>query len=246
MCDILAISAGHNYTPGQYLPIFAAKGRKNLYGWGIGFYRDDRALVEKSADQAFDGEQVHESFQRLARIIDSRIIVSHLRCHRGGGRHVALNHPFCLPFLNHSWLFVHVGIVEHIEQYCTEREPRLDTEVYPARVFEFLRDKMMSHLEMNPYLSLYDVVQRSIAKLVAAYPGYYNFFLANESVLFAYCNHGQLLLLKESETPGEVLLLTSLDKGLSEKEWLPIRAPESSIGRLLVIAGPEVLYMGDL
>jgi predicted glutamine amidotransferase len=78
MCDILAISAGYNYTPKKYLPIFAEKGSENMNGWGIGFFREDQALVEKSAEQVFSDQQVHESFQRLARIIDSRIIISHL------------------------------------------------------------------------------------------------------------------------------------------------------------------------
>ena len=39
MCDLLAISAGFNYTPRQYLPLFAEKGKRNLDGWGIGFFR---------------------------------------------------------------------------------------------------------------------------------------------------------------------------------------------------------------
>ena len=47
MCDILAISAGYNYTPKNYLPIFAEKGGENMNGWGIGFFREDQALVGK-------------------------------------------------------------------------------------------------------------------------------------------------------------------------------------------------------
>ena len=59
MCDILAISAGYNYTPQKYLPIFAQKGKDNMNGWGIGFFREDKALVEKSSEQVFKQDQVH-------------------------------------------------------------------------------------------------------------------------------------------------------------------------------------------
>ena len=46
MCDILAISAGFNYTPKQYLPLFAERGRRNMNGWAIGFFREGQAVVE--------------------------------------------------------------------------------------------------------------------------------------------------------------------------------------------------------
>ena len=109
MCDIFALSAGHNYSAKEYLPVFAKKAKQNMNGWGIGFYRNGSAFVEKSSEQVFSGDQIHESFQRLARVIDSRIIVSHISCPLSGGRHSAHNNPFSLTFLDHTWLFVNVG-----------------------------------------------------------------------------------------------------------------------------------------
>ena len=129
MCDIFALSAGYNHTPQKYLPIFAEKARKNISGWGIGFFRDGEAFVEKSSEQVFVDDQVHESFQRLARVVDSRIIVSHISCPLSGGRHSAHNNPFTLPFLDHIWLFVNVGRDQEIEQYRSDNEPRLEAEV---------------------------------------------------------------------------------------------------------------------
>ncbi|HAA04854.1 MAG TPA: hypothetical protein DCE18_16015, partial [Syntrophobacteraceae bacterium] len=192
MCDIFALSAGYNYTAQQYLPIFAEKGKKNMNGWGIGFYRESQALIEKSAEQVYCERQVHESFQRLARVIDSRIIVSHISCPLSGGRHSSDNHPFSLSFLGHVWLFVHVGVVTEIEQYRTAYQPRLEPEVYPARIFEFLRDQLLAIMEYSPYESLLAALQTAIRNMVASYPGRYNFFLANESVLFAFSNFHSL------------------------------------------------------
>lgn len=246
MCDIFALSAGVNYTAQQYLPIFAEKGKKNLSGWGIGFFRDNQALIEKSSEQVYTEEQVHESFQRLARVVDSRIIVSHISCPLSGGRHTAHNHPFSLSFLDHVWLFVHVGLIDGIADYQTTNEPRIDVEVYPARVFEYLRDQLISYLRYTPYGSLGRSLVKSIRNLLSEYPGNYAFVLANESVLFAFCNFRQFMLLRESESLGKSLVLTSIKEGLSDKEWISISPKKNTLGKLLVAAGPDVLYLGDV
>ncbi len=246
MCDILAISAGYNYTPKKFLPIFAEKGGGNMNGWGIGFFREDQALVEKSSERVFSQDQVHESFQRLARVIDSRIIISHVNCPKSGGRHSAQLHPFMLPFLDHSWLFAHIGVVENIRDYQTEETPRLDVDVYPARIFEFLRDQMVLLNRKNPYISVYVALRIAIQKLLETYPGDYTFFLANESFLFAFCSFRQLMVLKESENMGDILLVTSIREGLSRTDWHPITPDPQSQGELLVIAGPDVLYADDV
>ncbi|MBW2580056.1 MAG: class II glutamine amidotransferase [Deltaproteobacteria bacterium] len=216
MCDIFALSAGYNYTAQDYLPVFAEKARKNMNGWGIGFFRDGQAFVEKSSEQVFVDDQVHESFQRLARVIDSRIIVSHISCPLSGGRHSAHNNPFTLPFLDHIWLFVNVGRDQEIEQYRSDNEPRLEAEVKAARIFEYLRDALVSRMNQYPYGSLYAVLR------------------------------DRLLLLRKSETLGDILLVTSVGERLSPEEWLTIEPDESSLGQLMVIAGPDVLHLGDI
>ncbi len=246
MCDILAISAGYNYTPQKYLPIFAEKGKENMSGWGIGFFREDQAFTEKSDEQVFSQEQVHEGFQRLARVIDSRITIAHINCPKSGGRHTDHRHPFKLSFLDHNWLFAQVGVVKSIEKYRTTEESRLSADVYTARIFEYLRDRMILLHNQNLYISLYMALRISIQKLVSDYPGEYAFFLANESVLFAFCNYRQLMLLKESESMGDILLITSIKEGLSQSKWQQIMPDPQSYGELLVIAGPDVLYAGDV
>ena len=246
MCDILAISAGYNYTPQKYLPVFAEKGRQNMDGWGVGFFRDDQALVEKSSEQVFSQDQVHESFQRLARVIDSRIIISHINCPKSGGRHSAQLHPFKLHFLDHHWLFAQVGIIANINKYQTQGTTRLEVDVAAARIFEYLRDQMVKLQNQNPYISLYTALHISIQRILADYPGNYAFFLANESVLFAFCNFRQLMVLKESESMGDILLITSVKEGLSNKSWHPITPDPLSQGELLVISGPDVLYAKDI
>ena len=246
MCDIFALSAGYKHTAQDYLSVFAEKARKNISGWGIGFFRDGEAFVEKSSEQVFVDDQVHESFQRLARVVDSRIIVSHISCPLSGGSHSAHNNPFTLPFLDHIGLFDHVGTDQDIDGYQTGNEPRLEADVSAARIFEYLRDHLISHTENYPYGTLYVALRECIRKLLSDYPGLYTFFLANESVLFGFSNSRRPLLLKKSEKLGDILLVTSVGEGLSPDEWLPIEADENSLGKLMVIAGPDVLYLDDI
>jgi hypothetical protein len=246
MCDIFALSAGYNYTAQEYLPVFAEKAKENMNGWGIGFFRESQAYVEKSSEQVFIGDQVHESFQRLARVIDSRIIVSHISCPLSGGGHSAHNDPFTLSFLDHIWLFVNVGRDQDIEGYLTVNEPRLEAEVKAARIFEYLRDEVVSRIETHPYVSLYTAMRDGIRNLLSDFPGLYTFFLANESVLFGFSNFRRLLLLRKSEETGDILLVTSVKERLSPEEWIRIQPEEDSPGKLMVIAGPDVIYMADI
>lgn len=246
MCDILAISAGYNYTPGKFLPIFAEKGKENMNGWGIGFFREDKALVEKSPEQVFSDRQVHESFQRLARVIDSRIIISHVNCPKSGGHHSAHLHPFKFTFLDHDWLFAHVGVVENIDAYQAIETPRLEVDVYTARIFEYLRDQLVLLHRKNPYISVYVALRIAIQELLDDYPGNYSFFLANESFVFAFCNYRHLMVLKESESMGDIMLITTVEEGLSRTDWHPIVPDPQSQGELLVIAGPDVLYAEEV
>jgi predicted glutamine amidotransferase len=202
--------------------------------------------VERSSERVYEGDQVHESFQRLARVVDSRIIVSHISCPLSGGSHAAQNHPFSLPFLDHEWLFVHVGIVEGIENYQTGNEPKIDVDAYPARIFEYLRDQMVSYLRYTPYASMGRSLVKSIRTMLGEYPGRYSFFLANESVLFGFSNFRQLMLLRELESFGNSLVLTSIKEGLSDKEWTAINPEENALGKLIAVAGPDILYLGDI
>ena len=74
MCELFAMSAGQHYTAQDYLPRFADKARENMSGWGIGFFREGQVHIEKSCEGIYEGDLVHDSFRRLARVIGSRII----------------------------------------------------------------------------------------------------------------------------------------------------------------------------
>lgn len=117
MCDLFALSAKKDYAVPEFLPIFAVRARKNMDGWGIGFFRKNQALVEKSADRIYYSGHFHDSFQRLARIVKSRIIICHVRFRTSGLLDECHAHPFVLRFGGHTWIFAHNGKAPAIEPY---------------------------------------------------------------------------------------------------------------------------------
>ena len=84
MCDLFVLSAGQDYSAPRSLPLFAKQASKNMDGWGIGYFKKYKAYVEKSADRAYLAGRLHDGYQRLARVVNSRIILCHVRLQTSG------------------------------------------------------------------------------------------------------------------------------------------------------------------
>lgn len=247
MCELFAMSAGQRYTAQEYLPPFADRARANISGWGIGFFREGQVLIEKSQEEVFSGDQVHDSFRRLARVIDSRIILSHIRCPKSGHQTESHAQPFTDQFLDHHWLFIFKGDSPQMLGYQSPR--RLVTEpLLAARVLEFIRDEMESGLASQPRQSLYQVMALGCKKMISNFPGRYTFFLANETVLFAFLNNAQVLTYQDPKAMGELLVVTTVPGGLISHpdNWDSFSQPDPGRGQLLIISGADLLYQGYL
>lgn len=247
MCELFAMSSGENYTAQEYLPVFADKSRDNISGWGIGFFRNGQVYIEKSCEGIYAGDQVHDSFQRLARVVDSRIIISHIRCPKAGHQKESLAQPLSDYFLDHHWLFNFRGNAPKCLGYQSRR-PIIAEELLAARVFEFVRDGMEAGMEDWPNQSLYQALAVTCKKLITDYPGEYIFFLANETVLFAFLNHGQMLSYHPAEAPGGSLVLTTVAGGLTRDpdHWRVYPNPDPSRGQIFIISGADLLHQGYL
>ena len=246
MCDLFALSASHHFTAATSLPLFAVRGRKNVHGWGIGFFRQRLPVIEKSGDQVFTEGRLHVSFQRLARVVNSPIILAHIRYKSSGVVDDCHAHPFILDFWGQFWIFAHNGKAPAIETYVTPYPFRLDATSDSARAFEFLRDFFLKNETRRPYTSFGTILQEALILLLRRYPGEYNFLLTNGQVIWAFTNHRQFLMLKGSESLEDALLLTTIEEGLSSENWQRIAAREGSLGRLLLIGGGDLVLTEDL
>jgi hypothetical protein len=247
MCELFATSAGYHYTAQEYLPLFADKARDNMSGWGIGFFRDGQVHIEKSCEGIYAGGHVHDSFQRLARVIGSRIIISHIRCPEAGHEAESLAQPLTDAFLDHHWLFSCTGEAEKIHAYDSPR-PLMRERLVAARIFEFVRDGLEDQQATWPGNSLYQGLAVTCKQLITRYPGKYTFFLANETVLFAFLNHGELLTYHPPGASGELILLTTVAGGLTRDPglWQAYPNPDPHHGQILILSGADLLHLGRI
>ena len=247
MCDLFALSAKKDYSAPEFLPIFAVRSKKNMDGWGIGFFRKHHALVEKSAEQIFYSGQLHDSFQRLARVVKSRIIICHLRFRTSGLIDECHAHPFVLKFGGHDWVFAHNGKAPAIEFYRSPGESIEDAVSDSARAFEYLRDHIEGYRRhaAEPKM-LFEALSDSITQMIDQFPGGYNFLLSNGHFLFAFTNHRQFMVMKGSEKLKGALLITTLARGLTKEKWLRVAKATNRRGLLLAISGNDVIMHQSL
>jgi len=247
MCDLFALSASTNYSAPKSLPLFAYKAGKNVDGWGIGFFKKNRAYVEKSADRAYHEGRYDDSFQRLARVISSKFIIAHVRLRTSGPIDECHAHPFTVRFRGEDWIFAHNGKAPSIESYVSKKV-RVDSAVSDsAKAFEYLLDGVAPKEKDNhSAFSLFRAVAKRTKQLVEEYPGNYNYLLTNGWVLFAFSNHRQLFLLKGSKSLENGLLLTTVGQGLSPENWVRLSKQNLSKGVLLAIVGSDILLQEDI
>ena len=242
MCDLFALSATKDYSAPDILPLFALRAKKNMDGWGIGFFRKRHAIVEKSAEQIYYSGHLHDSFQRLARVVKSRIIVCHIRLRTSGLVDECHAHPFVLTFGGHNWIFAHNGKAPAIESYRSRGTAIEDAVSDSARAFEYLRDHLEDHHKHTTKPDMiFEILLSSAAQMIDQYPGNYNFLLTNGHLLFAFTNHRQFMVMKGSKALKGALLLTTLAHGLSREKWLRIAKATNRRGLLLAISGNDVV-----
>ncbi len=246
MCDLFALCASQNYSAATSLPLFAVRGRQNVHGWGIGFFRKQQPVVEKSGEKVYQDGRLHGSFQRLARVVAGPIILAHIRYKSSGKVDECHAHPFVLDFWGQSWIFAHNGKAPAMEAYVSRHRPVLEADSDSARTFEFLRDRFLEAEPRRSSLSFLQVLREALGELIREYPGEYNLLLTNGRFLWAFTNHRQLLLLKGSSKLEDALLLTTIEEGLSPENWQKIAASEGTLGKLLLVAGGDLILTSDL
>jgi predicted glutamine amidotransferase len=248
MCDLFALSAETNYSAPKSLPIFAVRAGRNMDGWGIGFFKKNRAYVEKSAARVYYEGRFHDGFQRLARVVSSRFIIAHVRLRTSGPIDECHAHPFVLKFRGQDWLFAHNGKAPAIESYQSKKVRLGEAVSDSARVFEYLLDGIAARCEKgNAIPGLFAALADTSRQLIEQYPGYYNYLLTNGCVLFAFSNHRQFLLLKESKNLERGLLLTTVERGLNNEEnWQRFARQKGTLGFLMAIVGSDILLKTDI
>jgi len=180
-CDLFLMSSHNIWTANHSLNSFAKRGRRNVDGWGIGYYRNGTANILKSEIAATNNGDITREFNIAMNAISSETILGHLRLTSRGGTTIDNNHPFKLNFLNYDWLMIHNGTGQRINNLIPYQDQLLVNSTNDsARAFEFLRREIISYYCSDSKKSLIEAVRYAYSKLLEEDPaGSYNMILSN-------------------------------------------------------------------
>lgn len=243
-CDLFLMSSHTDYFAERSLPDFARFGSRNMDGWGIGFYNSGKGKAIRSelpASSASVPGNVSREFAAAARALSSPIILGHLR--RSTGSEVCLenSHPFKMSFLGYDWLMIHNGFSSNTSLVPPDRRLIRESTNDSPRVFEFLREHIISYYSQDARKSLITACKKAYASLLTADPnGKLNIILSNGYLSFAFIHWRPFYLLHREKEQSDVALLSTLK--LSEEDWIEFNCPDTPAAKMLVLSGPTLIW----
>lgn len=250
MCDLLSLSSAHPYRLSKSIPLFAILGQRNCHGWGIGYFNEaNEAVIYKSKSPVYSDGEIDVRLESLSKSVTSKYIIGHLRLASVGETCDRNCHPFSLSFLGRNWIFVHNGTCHEILDYKTSGMRIKNTTNDSARLFEFLRDKIIkgyNSTKSKPY-ELYRIVENAIIALFENYSGEFNFLLSTNSMMIAFSHHRPFWFLHRAKELGDCLMITTIEEGLTDgEEWFSIGDDDEEYGNLLLIVEDKIILNEEI
>lgn len=109
MCELFAVSSGHDIQLNSYLQEFFSHCNEHPNGWGIADLDPNHMLIEKEAIKATDSKNLR---RMLMEDIASRNFLAHIRRATIGDINVRNNHPFAKRDISgREWVLIHNGTI---------------------------------------------------------------------------------------------------------------------------------------
>lgn len=250
MCDLLSLSSAHPYRAYKSIPLFALLGQRNCHGWGIGYFNDqNEGVIHKSESPVYKRGKTDPKLEKLSSSISSKYILGHLRLASIGKTCDSNCHPFSLSFLGKHWIFVHNGTCPDIKEYETPGKKIEEATNDSARLFEFLRDKIIKGFSPSniKIQELYRIIENAVISLFENYSGTYNFLLGTNSMLFAFSHHCPFWILHRTKEQGDCLILTTIEEGLTDgEEWFSLGNYDEESGNLFLIVEDKIILNEEI
>ena len=157
MCELLGMSFNLPVNPKISFKGFQQRGKNNPDGWGIAYYKNKKATIEKEPISALSSDFLKNE-KNLENIL-SKIIIGHVRKKSKGKPSYNNTHPFKRNLNGKEYLFAHNGTVncnnfdlsvskligetdsEHIFCYLLESIQKKNIISWSENEFEWLRQK---------------------------------------------------------------------------------------------------------
>ncbi len=246
-CDLFLLTSHAPYIADRILPEFARQGSRNMDGWGIGYYAGNQAHTVRRATRAVESGSLSAEFATAVEVVSSPTILGHLRLTSRGETRVDNNHPFQLDFLGFQWLLIHNGSARRHEELIRRSERLLtDADNDTPRLFEFLRREIIEYYESRPQHSLIEACRQAFGKLLVADPqGKFNIILSNGCLTFVFVHWRMFYMLHRPKQTGDVALISTI-KLTDREEWVEVNKLSSKQAKMLVFAGPSLVFNGDI
>jgi glutamine amidotransferase len=212
MCELLGGSSRFPRSFSRWLAPFRQRGghtANNPDGWGVAFWADGWAAIEKSPEPGW----ANRRFLALAERADSPLVIAHVRKARHPPVPGLLNtHPFSHACCGREWVFAHNGLVPVVPGCASACHPGGETDSETA----FCR--LLAGIAGD-----YDAIDHGrwisrvaeVAAVIAA-SGKFNFLLSDGRVLIAY-GHDRLHYL-DGSPGGEALAVVSTEP-ITGDDW---------------------------
>lgn len=226
---------------------FISQSLENPDGWGIGYYLDSKAEVEKKGEIAWHSD----SFRNLSYGLRSRIFIAHVRYASSGSEYSDEN---AHPFVFENWIFAHNGTIFGYRRLIEKLRPPysnnftsepIDSEVY----FRYL---LQCIDEENDVI---EGIRKCTNEIIDNSSGA-NFVMSDGKRLYAYKSDRDLyfvdrtfkgpfialssetrMLLESKELLGEKAILVATERLTGyDEDWKPLE--EHS----LLICNPDLTY----
>lgn len=246
-CDLFLLSSHQDYFADSALTQFASLGSRNIHGWGIAGYRRGRANVLRSADPAIEkgSGDLSREFYMAIKAVSSSTILGHLRLTSAGAVFESNNHPFKLNFLGYDWTMVHNGTASNYETLVPHDERLLvESNNDSARVFEFLRKRIIGYYLENSRRSLIEGCRKAYGDLLER-GGKFNIILSNGYLSFVFIHFRPFYLLSREKQMGDAALLSTLWL-TGDEEWTVFNKLQGKNAKMLVFSGPTLVLNGDI
>ena len=212
MCELLGGSSHVPRSFSRWLTPFRLRGgntASNPDGWGVAFWADGHAAIEKSPDPGW----ANPRFQELAGRGDSSLVIAHVRKARHPPVPGLLNtHPFAHACCGREWVFAHNGLVPVVAGCASACRPGGETDSETA--FCQLLAGIAGEYDATDHRRWIERLAEVAASIAAS--GKFNFLLSDGRVLIAY-GHDRLHYI-ESSSGGEALAVVSTE-AITDDDW---------------------------
>lgn len=211
---------------------FKKQSIKNPHGWGIGYYKGFKPIVEKYVENAFYSSK----FDELVKNTKAKIFIAHVRLATTGSVNSNEN---AHPFVYKNWIFAHNGTIDKERIMSLLKSPfnqnftskQIDSEIYFRYLIQSI--EKTSDIIKGITLAVKNIIKE---KCIAA-----NFLLSDGKSLYAFKYHRDLNYLVRDpksfnffskETDARIrskmlidkkAILVSTEKLTENRKWIEIK-----------------------